>query len=74
MSPQARWKLWGFKNDGGKLARRRRNFFLPFSSYLHFGNVFSVKGFESNRGLNPQIFKMGLVYISIYTLVQMRNY
>ena len=30
--------------------------FLEFSSDLHFGNAFSVKGFESSRGPNPQNF------------------
>ena len=30
--------------------------FLEFSSDLHFGNAFSVKGFESSRDPNPQKF------------------
>ena len=40
----------------GEISPPQAEFFFEFSSDLHFGNAFSVKGFESSRGPNPQNF------------------
>ena len=40
----------------GEISPPQAENFKEFSSDLHFGNAFSVKGFESSRGPNPQNF------------------
>ena len=40
----------------GKISLPQADIFKEFSSDLHFGNAFSVKGFDSSRGPNPQNF------------------
>ena len=42
--------------------------FLGFSSDLRFWNAFSVKGFESSRGLNPQNFPPAAGFDSVKEL------